>query len=195
MTSAPIPAVVPASEAPPQRARIQANPQQAIELVLTLDNPPGPFAVVEGVAQYDVVNEEQCGHINPLSGTAERITHQQAIILQATGPNRYRGTVYRDLMQDEDYYERGVCQWQFSGAGVLLKAGTTGGETRFTTFLDAQTIDHDSSTTRHYPATDYPRVDGMDDYAQPGKNQADAYAPALRSRLFAATLQLNEVDN
>ena len=192
MSSAPHPADVPANDAQQQRARTQAHPQQAYELLLTLDNPPGPFAVVEGVAQYDVVNEDQCGHINPLTGTAERITHQQAITLEAVGPNRYRGTVYRDLMLDEDYYDRGVCQWQFSGAGALLKAGDTGGETRFTTFLDTQAIDQGLSATRHYPARDYPRVEEMADYAQPGKADPDSYVPGLRNQLFTATLQANK---
>lgn len=195
MSSAPHPADVPASDNQQQRARTQAQPQQAYELLLTLDNPPGPFAVVEAVAQYDVVNEEQCGNINPLTGTAERITHQQAITLQPLGGNRYRGTVYADLMRDEDYYGRGVCHWQFSGAGALLKATGADGETRFTSFIDAQAIDQGQPATRHYPARDYPQVEEMADYAQPGKADADSYVPALRGQLFTATLQANKVDN
>lgn len=192
MSSANTPADAQASDGQQPQARTHDHPRQAVELLLTLDNPPGPFAVVEGVAQYDVVNEEQCGHINPLSGTAERITHQQAIALQAVGGNRYRATLYRDLMRDEDYYGRGVCQWQFSGAGALLKASGADGETRFTAFIDAQAIDQGHSATRHYPAADYPRVPGMDDYGQAGKADADSYVPALRAQLFTATLQANK---
>lgn len=192
MSSAPPPADVPANNAAQQRARTQAHPQQAYELLLTLDNPPGPFAMVEAVAQYDVVNEEQCGHINPLTGTAERITHQQAIALEAVGNNRYRGTLYRDLMLDEDYYGRGVCQWQFSGAAALFKATGAEGETRFTAFIDTQAIDQGQPAARHYPATDYPRVAEMADYAQPGKADPDSYVPALRNQLFSATLQANK---
>lgn len=173
-------------------AHTQANPQQAYELLLTLDNPPGPFAVVEGVAQYDVANEEQCGNINPLTGTAERITHQQAIVLQAVGPNQYRGTVYRDLMRDEDYYGRGVCHWQFSGAGALLKASDAAGQTRFTHFISAAQIEQGQTATRHYPAGDYPQVAGMADYGQAGKTDADSYVAALRDQLFSATLHASK---
>ncbi len=37
-------------------ARLNPAPKQAYELVLTVKDAPGPFAVVEGVAQYDVSN-------------------------------------------------------------------------------------------------------------------------------------------
>lgn len=177
------------------RAALNPAPRQAYELLLTLADVPGPFAQVEGVAQYDVVNEDQCGHVNPLTGTAERITHQQPVALEQVGPGQYRGRVYLDLMLDEDYYGRGVCQWQFSGAGTLLKATGAAGETRFTAFIDAQAIAEGQTVTRLYPATDYPRVAEIDDYGQPGKADAGSYVATLRDQLFSATLQANKVDN
>jgi hypothetical protein len=78
------------------------------ELVLTLKDAPGPFAVVEGVAQYDVSNHEDCGRVLWATGTASRITSQEPVELRKVGENEYRGTFYLDRMQDEDYYGRGV---------------------------------------------------------------------------------------
>ncbi len=53
-------------------AKLNPSPRKAYELVLRLKDAPGDFAVVEGVAQYDVSNEDQCGHIEPATGTGWR---------------------------------------------------------------------------------------------------------------------------
>lgn len=58
-------------------AKLNPNPRKAYELVLRLKDAPGDFALVKGVAQYDVTNEDQCGHIEPATGTAARITSQK----------------------------------------------------------------------------------------------------------------------
>jgi hypothetical protein len=60
-------------------AKLNPAPKQAYELVLTLKDAPGPFAVVEGVAQYDVSNYADCGRIVPATGTASRITSQEPV--------------------------------------------------------------------------------------------------------------------
>src|SRR2546427_656594 len=59
-------------------AKLNPAPKQAYELVLTLKDAPGPFAIVEGVAQYDVSNYADCGRILPATGTAGRITSQRS---------------------------------------------------------------------------------------------------------------------
>jgi hypothetical protein len=96
--------------------------------------------VVEGVAQYDVTNEDQCGHIEPATGTAARITSQEPVELRKVADGEYRGTLYVDRMLDEDYYGRGVCKWEFTGAGAMLKATGAEEETRFLTFVDAKPL-------------------------------------------------------
>jgi hypothetical protein len=73
-------------------AKLNPAPKQAYELVLTLKGAPGPFAVVEGVAQYDAINYADCGRIVPATGTAGRITSQEPITLHKVSENEYRGT-------------------------------------------------------------------------------------------------------
>ncbi|WP_349984394.1 hypothetical protein ABRP17_016980 [Stenotrophomonas sp. WHRI 8082] len=168
-------------------AKLNPAPRQAYEFVLKIDDAPGPFAVVEGSAQYDVVNEQECGRIVPATGRAGRITSQENVQLQKVGDNEYRGTVYLDLMQDEDYYGRGVCQWKFSGAGAMLKATGAAGETRFLSFIEADRFVKGDSETQHYADMGYPR-ESMEDYADYGEDAPDGFKPELRDKLFSVTL-------
>ncbi len=174
-------------------AKLNPSPRQAFELVLRIDDAPGPFAVVEGVAQYDVTNEEQCGRIVPATGMAARITSQEPVQLKKVSDTEYRGTVYLDRMLDEDYYGRGVCHWKFSGAGAMLKATGADGETRFTAFIEADKFTSGTTLTRHYPDRDYPRVDSVPDFAQAGHEDPTRFRPELQDALFTTTLTAHEV--
>ena len=72
-------------------AKLNPSPRKAYELVLRLKDAPGDFALVKGVAQYDVTNEDQCGHIEPATGTAARITSQEPVELRKVAEGEYRG--------------------------------------------------------------------------------------------------------
>ncbi|HIE5094717.1 TPA: hypothetical protein ACXNC8_000721 [Stenotrophomonas maltophilia] len=174
-------------------AKLNPNPRKAYELVLRLKDAPGDFAVVEGVAQYDVSNEDQCGHIEPATGTAARITSQEPVQLRKITDGEYRGTVYLDRMLDEDYYGRGVCRWQFSGAGAMLKATGAEGETRFLTFVDAKPLTEGSAHTLYYPDAAYPRAPLAADYPATGKSNPADYVAELQGKLFTMSLSASEV--
>lgn len=138
-------------------ARLNPSPRKAYEVTLTLDKAPGAFGLVEAAAQYDVSNEQECGRIQPETGTAGRITSQETVALKKISETEYRGTLYLDLMQDEDYYGRGVCHWEFSGASVLLKATGAEEETRFLSFIEAKTVTAQQALTKYYWKDGYPR--------------------------------------
>lgn len=168
-------------------AKLNPAPRQAYEFVLKIDDAPGPFAMVKGSAQYDVINEQECGRIVPATARAGRITSKEEVKLQKVSDNEYRGTVYLDLMQDEDYYGRGVCQWKFSGAGATLKATGADGETRFLSFIEPDRFVKGETETQHYADMGYPR-ESMDDYADYGEDAPEGYKPELREKLFSVTL-------
>ncbi len=185
------------------RGLAKLNPQarQAYEVVLKLHNAPGPFERIEGVAQYDVTNDAECGRINPATGTAGRITSQEPVTLKRVADDEYHGTVYLDQMLDEDYYGRGVCHWKFSGAGALLKATGAHEETRFLTFMDADRLTAGQTLTRYYPRMDYPRaapvkgpygMSSMEDYPASGNEDPTEYVPELRDALFSISLSAKE---
>ncbi|MBD8696681.1 hypothetical protein [Stenotrophomonas sp. CFBP 13718] len=168
-------------------AKLNPAPRQAYQFVLKIDDAPGPFTVVNGTAQYDVVNEQECGRIVPATGRAGRITSKEPVELKKISDTEYQGTVYLDRMLDEDYYDRGVCQWKFSGAGATLKATGAEGETRFVSFIDADRFVKGERETQHYADLGYPR-DEMDNYADYGKDAPEGFKPELRDALFSVTL-------
>lgn len=169
-------------------AKLNPNPKQAYEIVLTIENAPGPFAVVEGRAQFDVVNEDECGHINPTSGTAERITSNEPFALRKVSDTEYRGIVYFDLMQDEDYYGRGVCRWELSRVSAKLQASGADGEARFMPGIDSRQIVSGDSVTMLFWKERYPRSD-VDNYPDYGETSLDEFRPEIRDNLFKLTIK------
>lgn len=168
-------------------AKLNPSPTRAHALVVKIEGAPGPLDVVEAVAQYDVTNEAQCGRVIPATGTAGRITSQEPVTLRRVGDNEYHGTVYLDRMLDEDYYGRGVCQWAFSGASAMLKASGAPGETRFLSFIDAETLTNDQPTVRYYTKRTYPRA-RMEDFPDNGEASPSDYTPELQKETFSVTL-------
>lgn len=174
-------------------AKLNPGPRKAIQFTLKVHNAPGPFAVVEAVAQYDVTNEDQCGHIEPATGTGSRITSQEDVVLRKVSDDEYQGKVYLDLMQDEDYYGRGVCHWELTGASTMLKATGAAGETRFLSFIKVDQLLSGQTQTRYYADMTYPRAETMSDYPASGKEDPAEYKPELRERLFSVSISAGEV--
>lgn len=172
-------------------AQLNPQPRKAYEVTLTLKDAPGPFAVVEGAAQYDVGNEQECGRIVPATGRAGRITSMEDFALRKVSDTEYRGTVYLDLMQDQDYYGRGVCHWAFTGASVMLKATGAQGETRFLAYLGSDKLRGGQSATRYYWKEGYPRED-ISDFPDSGHDDPSQFKPEIRDALFSVTLTARE---
>jgi hypothetical protein len=178
-------------------ATLNPAPVKAYQITLRLHGAPGAFQHVRGTAQYDVINEDQCGNIETATGTASRITSQEPLELTRISDEEYQGTVYLDRMKDQDYYGRGICRWEFTGAGALLKATGAQEETRFLTFVDAPDLVGGKAYTRFYPLRDYPRagqiegssdVPAIDDYASSGEEDPSEYREGLRDSLFSISI-------
>lgn len=163
------------------------HPTQAHQIIMTIENAPGPFALIEGSAQYDVVNHNECGYIDPVSETISRINTHPPIEWKPMGDGRYITTVYTDLMIDEDYYGRGVCRWTFTAANVLLRATGAEAETRFLPGISAEDIENGTSSKLYFWNDRYPRSQ-MDDFADLGENSPEEFKAELRNELFTITL-------
>lgn len=174
-------------------AKLNPAPKQAYELVLTLKDAPGPFAIVEGVAQYDVSNYEDCGRIIWSTGTAGRITSQEPVELRRTGENEYRGMFYLDRMQDQDYYDRGTCHWTLTGVGAMLRATNGEADTRFLTYVNKERMDAGSPLTLYYPKTAYPSAELAANFPASGKEDPSAYKEELRNALFSSTTTVQKL--
>lgn len=173
-----------------ERGRAQLNPQprRPYEITLVIENAPGPFAVVEGSAQYDVVNEDQCGNVNAASGTAERITSHEPVALTKVGDGEYRGTVFLDRMLDADYYGRGACRWELSTASIVLRATGAETETRFQPVMEARQLLAGEPVELYFWKGGYPRSE-MDNYPDSGMDSPEKFRPDIRNELFKMTLK------
>ena len=134
------------------------NPQRAYRIVMTIDNAPGPFAMIEGSAQYDVINHNECGHIDPGTETISRINTHPPIEWKPVGEGRYEATIYADLMMDEDYYGRGLCRWALTEVRARLKATGAEAETRFVPDISAENILSEKSTRLYFWSGYFPRA-------------------------------------
>jgi hypothetical protein len=163
------------------------NPRQAYQIVMTIENAPGPFAMIEGSAQYDVINHKECGYIDPVSETISRINTHPPIEWKPIGNGQYLATVYADLMLDEDYYGRGVCRWKFTAVSALMRATGAETETRFLPGISAEEILAGKSLTLYFPKMRYPQS-GMADFADFGHLDPGKYKPEIRDQLFTITM-------
>jgi hypothetical protein len=100
---------------------IKLNPQPPMryEINIKVDNAPGPFDRVEGVVDYRVSNDN-CVPLTPVTGATVAPEKRVPIVLTHSGENVYKGEIYADLLQDEDYYGKGVCHWSVVAASANL---------------------------------------------------------------------------
>ncbi|TXI46373.1 MAG: hypothetical protein E6Q50_15080 [Lysobacter sp.] len=168
------------------------NPQKAHRIEMVIENAPGPFAVIEGAANYSVKNHFECGHIDPVPGIASRITTHPAIEWKPIGEGRYEAIVYEDLIMDEDYYGRGLCRWELVSASAMLKATGAEGETKFLPAISAQRINASSSLRLNFWAGFYPRAKS-DDYPDYGEEDISTVSGEQKVEFFAIRMKAEAV--
>jgi hypothetical protein len=164
------------------------NPRQAYQIVMTIENAPGPFAMIEGSAQYDVINHKECGYIDPVSETISRINTHPPVEWKPIGNGQYIATVYADLMLDEDYYGRGICRWKFTAVSALMRAAGAETETRFLPGISVEEIMAGTPLKLYFwGGGRYPRSQ-MDDFADFGERSPAEYKAELSNQLFSIIL-------
>ena len=168
------------------------HPKSAYQLTMMIDNAPGPFGMIEGSAQYNVVNHLECGQRNPASGTRSRIGTNPELHWKLVAANTYIATVHPDLIMDEDYYGNGVCRWQFTEARARLKATGAEEETRFVPGFLAADILAEKTVTLYFWAGGYPRS-RSENFPDFGYRHPSEFKSEIRDQLFTITLTAKEV--
>jgi hypothetical protein len=169
------------------------NPQRAYRIVMEIENAPGPFASVEGSAQYDVVNEEECGVFSAMAGGYNRETTNPPIRWKKLSETTYTTTIHVDLMLDEDYFGRGVCRWQLTEIRGRLRATGAEGETRFVPGISAEEIRLGQALKLYFWNGFYPRIDiGSGGFPDFGKKNLDTVPVERRKEFFSITLIATE---
>lgn len=98
--------------------KLNPHPVQRYELIATVDA-PGEFDSVEGYLSYDVTNVE-CVPKNPFEGARNVPNTSRSFAMTRVDAHTWKGSFYRDLLQDEDYFGLGVCHWDVTNALPLF---------------------------------------------------------------------------
>lgn len=155
-------------------------PKEAYTITMTLNGAPGPFAVMKGLAQYDVVNRECLSppKDNPGGHTAPVPTDDVEIPLRKISDTEYEATVYADQMLDQDFAGRGLCHWKLIQFRVHMKATGAPGETLFIPSIQDDKLIPATSEMVYFNKRSYPRA-GMDDFVDTGVNDRSRFGPTI----------------
>ncbi len=157
------PATGPAVEA---KFKLNPSPKQAYRVILSVKDAPGPFAAIEGFAQYSAPD---CTYI--INEAAGATAHPEKIIPVAytkIDEHTYAGTIHTDAMQDEDYFGQGVCHWNLVVVSAQLRATGAQGETRFFATLSRDALLAHQPQTRRHEKKRYPSDPAVSDFSSLG---------------------------
>ncbi|MDL9998458.1 hypothetical protein QTI24_07600 [Variovorax sp. J22P240] len=166
------------------------HPKMRYQITLTIHDAPGQFESVTGHVQYAITNE-RCAPENPVAGVYLPPPNQYIpFVVTQVADNTYTGTVYLDLLQDEDYFGKGVCHWALAHAGMDLKAK----ETAFGTSISLRDIVAQKPSTEYLSRTTYFDTLPADrrETGIPVGTPASEYAHKNPQRFFSATLTAKE---
>lgn len=170
-----------------------SNPKRAYRIVMEIENAPGPFGLVQGAAQYDVTNEEECGVFSAMAGGYNREVKHVALQWEKLSDTTFATTVYADLMLDEDYFGRGVCRWTFTHANASLSATGAKTDTMFQPDITAEEIESKKAVKWFLWKGYYPRSE-HGGFAEFGAKNLDNVPVEKRGEFFSAILMATEAE-
>lgn len=173
-----------------EKYRLNPNPTQRYDIVLTIAGAPGPFELMEGYAYYEAPN---CTFVvDPVAGVRSHPDYGLPIQLRKLDNGLYVGTVYFDAMLDEDYFGEEKCRWDMTSIGVRLKATGAEAETRFAPSLTHAQVAAGKPVRYYFWKELYPRSK-MDNFVTSGETDIGKYKADIRDNLFTITLSPKEV--
>jgi len=182
----------------PPPIRLNPHPVRAYRVVLTLDDAPGPFRKVEGVAEYTAKYRDEpgrtCGYMIGGVGAFIPLNWGEPFELKKTSEDTYEGVVHADGMLDEDHDGEGVCHWEMIEVRARLRANDNQTDTRFVPFIRTSPGMIEESETRYFWKGRYPRG-GLDDFVEFGDTDTTGIREELRGQLFRMTLAMEGIES
>jgi hypothetical protein len=138
----------------PPPIRLNPHPVRAYRVVLTLDDAPGPFRKVEGIADYTAKYRDEpsrtCGYMAGGVGAFIPLSWSEPFELKKTSEDTYEGVIHADGMLDEDYDGEGVCHWEMIEVRARLRANDNQTDTQFAPFIRTTPDMIETSSTRYF---------------------------------------------
>jgi hypothetical protein len=109
----------------PDKPANNPHPVKRYEITATSEA-PGPWDSIEGYIGYDIVKGDngivKCVPMDSFLGEQSLTSIGLDIAMTRVNDHTWRGYFYRDALQDEDYYNLGVCHWDVTSVGVSAVA-------------------------------------------------------------------------
>lgn len=179
----------------PPPIRLNPHPVRAYRVVLILDDAPGPFRLVEGVAEYTAKYRDEpgrtCGYMIGGVGAFIPLNWGEPFELKKMSDDTYEGVVHADGMLDEDYDGEGVCHWEMIEVRARLRANDNQTDTRFVPFIRITPDISRNSEVRYFWKGMYPR-DEVEDFPDFGESDR-AKIKRVDEELFTISLTTEEV--
>lgn len=134
-------------------------PKQRYEVTLEIHQPPGPFgSTARGWVTYRIDNS-RC--LTPIPGEGTTVFPEKTVEFNVTRVSAtvYRGTIFLDRLQDQDYYSLGICHWNVNTLGIELK----GNGVKFNTAMGGNELLAGKPVTTYYVVADYQRAFNHED--------------------------------
>lgn len=132
--------------------KLNPNPRMRYEITATVKGAPGAFERVEGSVDYKVTNGN-CVPLTPVTGATVEPQKHLPIVFERVGDDTYKGVVYVDQIQDEDYFGLGVCHWSVVGASADFHHG----EVNFSPAIYHDEIVGQKSVVKYFSERSYER--------------------------------------
>jgi len=165
--------------------KLNPHPKMRYEIMLTIRDAPGPFESVTAFAYYETNSE--CVPEQAISGARLNVRTDIPVDLKPAGENSYRGTVYMDLLKDEDYYGLGVCRWKLISFNAPMKAG----EVTFGPAIMGDEISSEKLKTQFFPKSYFGDSSVIKDTHTGGLPMSEPVARAP-GKFFSTTLIAEE---
>ena len=132
--------------------KILANnrPLMRYEVTVRVDGAPGSFDRVEAVADYRVKNED-CVSLTPVTGATVAPEKRMPLELLPSEKNVYKFEFFADRLQDQDYFDKGICHWSV----VAVSANLWNKNVDFSAPLFNKDLFQGRSVTRYYSHRSY----------------------------------------
>ena len=101
--------------------KLNKNPKHGYIITMDIVDASGPYEVSRSSLQYDISNQQCLPPIRNFAGVqTEPKSASIPFSLTKVADGRYVGTIYLDAIYEEDFYGRGICQWEL--AGIFIAA-------------------------------------------------------------------------